>query len=363
MHCSQARPLILAGAGHAHLVAFKYWLDQGYQPPKQTLLINATPQAWYSGMMPGLLAGRYNETDCAIDLEPLCKKLNIELLIEKVTAVNAEHRRLTTSHSQFDYRLLSINTGGQSPSPDITGAGIPVAPVKPFTGFIDAWQSWQNDAALQKIAVIGGGAAAFEVSLALRQSMPATEIVMLCQTLLEQHPQSVARKARIALQKAAIQLQENRSITAIQKDCLLNETQVIYQADAVVLATGAAPLSWFQTAGLQTDKAGFIQINNQLQSLSHPEVFVTGDAASLPGAAHSGVYAVRQGPVLAQNISNRLTEQPLSHYRPQKHALALMALPEKSALMSYFNISAQGQLIGLWKNYLDKRFVMQYPKK
>lgn len=363
MQSSQTRPLILAGAGHAHLVALKHWLDEGYQPPKQTVLINPTSQAWYSGMMPGLLAGRYNETNCVIELEPLCKKLNIELLIDKVTAVDAEHHRLTTSHSQFDYRLLSINTGGQPPSPDITEAGIPIAPVKPFTGFIDAWRSWQNDATIKRIAVIGGGAAAFEVSLALRQSMPATEIVMLCHKMLEQHSQGVARKARVALQKAAIQLQESLSITAIHKDCLMNETQVICQADAVVMATGAAPLPWYQTAGLKTDKAGFIQINNQLQSLSHTDVFVTGDAASLPMAAHSGVYAVRQGPVLAQNLKCQIKSQPLSKYQPQKNALALMALPEKKALMSYFNVSAQGQLIGLWKNYLDKRFVMQYQKK
>jgi NADH dehydrogenase FAD-containing subunit len=356
-------PVILAGAGHAHLVALKIWLEQGYRPPVRTVLINANPQAWYSGMMPGLLSGLYSKNECAIELEPLCDMLGIELIIDNVISVDANHHQLKTTDAQFDYQLLSINTGGQPPAPDISQASITIVPVKPFKPFIQAWQSWQNNAAIKKIVVVGGGAAAFEVSLALRQSMPATEIVVLCQTLLEQHPQGVAKKARKALLNAGVRLQENVRITAVEKDGLVDDKKTICQADVVVLATGASPLPWYQTAGLQTDKAGFIQINNQLQSLSHSDVFVTGDAASLKGTAHSGVYAVRQGPVLAQNISNLLANRSLTNYQPQKNTLALMALPEKSALMSYFNLSAKGQLMGLWKNYLDKRFVMQYPKK
>lgn len=359
----ESRTIILAGAGHAHLLVLKNWLDQGYQPPEKTLLINSTSQAWYSGMMPGLLAGRYSETECAIELKPLCKKLGIELIIDDVIALDANQHQLKTRQRLFNYQLLSINTGGQPPSPDISKATIAIAPVKPFTRFIQAWQRWQNDPTIQKIAVIGGGAAAFEVSLALSQSLPDKDMLVFCQTWLVQHPASVAQKAREALQQSDVQLHENQSITGIQKDWLMSESQAIYQVDAVVLATGAAPLDWYQTAGLKTDKAGFIQINNHLQSQSHPNVFATGDAASLSGAAHSGVYAVRQGPVLADNLKQHIKNRPLSIYRPQKNALALMALPEQNALMSYFNVSVQGRLMGLWKNYLDTRFVRQFTEK
>ena len=47
-------PLIMVGAGHAHLVALRGWIAQGYQVPPGSLLISPEPYAWYSGMMPGL---------------------------------------------------------------------------------------------------------------------------------------------------------------------------------------------------------------------------------------------------------------------------------------------------------------------
>ena len=85
-----------------------------------------------------------------------------------------------------------------------------------------------------------------------------------------------------------------------------------------------------------------------------------GDCASLPGAARSGVYAVRQGPVLAVNLSRALRGQALTTYTPQQRALALLADGQGGALLSWAGLSAQGQLLGRWKDYLDQRFIAQH---
>ena len=75
-------PLIMIGAGHAHLVAIRDWIRQGYQPPPGSVLVTPEPEAWYSGMMPGLLAGRWQSEQCRVALGPLCRAAGISLQLD-----------------------------------------------------------------------------------------------------------------------------------------------------------------------------------------------------------------------------------------------------------------------------------------
>jgi selenide,water dikinase len=84
--------------------------------------------------------------------------------------------------------------------------------------------------------------------------------------------------------------------------------------DEVVWATSATAPAWLAATGLALDDRGFVRVSETLRSLSHPSVFAAGDVASPPGTvSKAGVFAVRQGPVLAHNLrrvatGGRLTE-------------------------------------------------------
>ena len=100
-------------------------------------------------------------------------------------------------------------------------------------------------------------------------------------------------------------------------------------ADAVVWVAGAAALPIFAGSGLETDERGFVRIRPTLQCLGHDEVFAVGDCAAWtagPGLAKAGVYAVRQGPVLAHNLIARIRGERLRAYRPQRDFLSLLNL-------------------------------------
>ncbi|HLD65476.1 MAG TPA: pyridine nucleotide-disulfide oxidoreductase, partial [Pseudomonas sp.] len=71
--------LLLAGAGHAHLGVLRQWLDTP-RPPGRIGLITEGAHAWYSGMLPGLLAGRYRAEQCRVPLPGLCAGSSVELL-------------------------------------------------------------------------------------------------------------------------------------------------------------------------------------------------------------------------------------------------------------------------------------------
>ena len=78
-------------------------------------------------------------------------------------------------------------------------------------------------------------------------------------------------------------------------------------ADAALVATQAGPSKWFETSGLPRDAAGFIAVRPTLQVLDDDDVFAVGDCATVleHPREKSGVFAVRQGPPLAENLRLR----------------------------------------------------------
>ena len=123
-----------------------------------------------------------------------------------------------------------------------------------------------------------------------------------------------------------------------------------------------SPAVWPGKSGLQTDDQGFIAINDRLQSESHPYVFATGDVASCEKYPRpkSGVFAVRQGPPLANNIRLLCAGQPLKPFRPQSKFLSLISTGDQSAVASYGSLSLKGDRIWKWKDWIDRRWMEKY---
>ena len=103
----------------------------------------------------------------------------------------------------------------------------------------------------------------------------------------------------------------------------------------------------------------------RLTQLATPRFALMSDCATIQGHADpkSGVYAVRQGPPLAENLRNALSGKPLAKYRPQRLALALISGGNKYAVASYGRYKLAGAWVWRWKNYIDRNFVARYNLK
>lgn len=346
--------LILIGAGHAHLGVLRLW-GGGRRPPGRIALVSADPYAWYSGMLPGLLAGRYALEQCRIALQPRCDAAGIEWLAAEVVALDAETRTLYLADGgSLRGRWLSLNPGARLPVLEQSGDAIEVLPVKPFAGFIARWQAWRGQP--EPLAILGGGAAGVELALAMAPQVP--ELSLFCATeLLAGHPPALRGRALRHLQAAGVQVHEHCLIERIRGEVLEADGRPVWQGTRLILASGVSPLPWLGASGLALDERGFVTVAATLQSFSHPHILAAGDCASLPGTPHSGVYAVRQGPVLAGNLAHALGGEALDSYKPQAHALALLTDGRGGALMSWAGLTAEGALFGCWKDFLDRRFM------
>jgi selenide,water dikinase len=91
--------------------------------------------------------------------------------------------------------------------------------------------------------------------------------------------------------------------------------------NVAIWATGADPQEVSAVSDLELMN-GYFRVNNFLQSTSHPNVFAGGDCITMETYAaenfppKAGVYAVREGPVIAQNVFNFINDKPLDEYVP-----------------------------------------------
>ena len=129
--------------------------------------------------------------------------------------------------------------------------------------------------------------------------------------------------------------------------------------DLVIRATGAAAPAWLGAGGLAVDARGFVLVHDTLQSISHPEVFVGGDCATVRDAPHprSGVYAVRHGERLATNFRNLISGRPLEPFVPQARALTLLSCGSRYAIAQRGDWTAEGAWVWRWKDWIDRRWL------
>ena len=358
---NQGFDLLLAGAGHAHLGVLRRWAEPASRPVRpagRIGLLSADGHAWYSGMLPGLLSGRYQLAECRIELDALCRAACVELLTGQATGLDSASQQLQLSDGRaLDYSYLSLNLGSLPALPAQSGSGLELLAVKPFSAFIQGWQRWL--AAPQALAILGGGAAGVELALALAPQV-AKLTLLTASHLLSGHPPALRRRALKHLARQGVTVQEHCPVDAVVGQQLLSNGRMVWQGARVIVASGASALPWLADSGLACDEQGFVQINALLQSTSHSTVCAVGDCASLAHSPHNGVYAVRQGPVLAHNLTALLCGRPLQAFHPQRRALALLATGDGGALASWAGVTGEGSLFGHWKDHLDRGFMQRH---
>jgi selenide,water dikinase len=215
--------------------------------------------------------------------------------------------------------------------------------------------------AVRDVVVVGGGAAGVELALALQFRLGASARVRLISgggPVLTAYPRAVGRRARRALRRNAVAVFEQPCLE-VTPDSLLLGNGMRLPCDAAVLAIGGVAPRWLAGSGLARDESGFVATGPTLQSLSHTEVFAAGDVAGRIDAPrpHSGVFAVRAGPPLAQNLRRFADGEATRRYVPQRRSLNLLACGEQRAIVSWGGLAAEGHWAWRWKDHIDRRFV------
>jgi pyridine nucleotide-disulfide oxidoreductase family protein len=355
--------LVLAGGGHSHLLLLEQYARQA---PADVELVLVCDSRWqyYSGMLPGLIAGHYRAEDCRIDLPALCRRAGCRWIEASIIAIDADAGELALANGErLSYDLLSLSVGSRVATSELQGLGDRLLAVKPFAAFVQAWNVFAQRAVTCPaihLAVAGGGAAAVELALAARSALPSTaRVSLVCgsEGILPTH--GIIARACVARQlRAAGIVVIQKRVSACDGQMRLDNCE-LFAADAVIAATGASAPHWLRHSGLALDAAGFVQVDASHRSISHPQVFATGDVCVRVDVelARSGVHAVRVSPILAHNLLACLRNQPVRPYRPRRWQLYLLACGRRYAVASYGPLGFAGAWVWRWKDKIDRGFI------
>src|SRR5216683_2920622 len=373
------KDVVLVGAGHSHVAVLRAFGMKPI-PGVRFTLISREVHTPYSGMLPGLIAGHYDFDDAHIDTGPLARFAGARLHQDELVDVDLAERRVICRHRPpVPYDLLSLNIGSTPNTADVPGASEHAIPVKPIDGFIGRFEALLARVLARRgrcrLALVGAGAGGVELLLSVERRLRreaaragldvsglAFTLVSDTPEILPTFPTAFRARFRAILAARGIAVVTGARVTRVEAGRLVLAGRAPLEADEILWTTQAAPASWLAGTELALDAGGFLAVDDTLRVIGQTDVFAAGDSITFSPRAlpKSGVYAVRAGPVLADNIRRTLTGRRLRAFRPQRDALYLVSTGEPYAVGTRNGLAFEGAWVWRWKDWIDRRFMHRF---
>lgn len=354
--------LVLAGIGPAQLILLE-GIAAGHVKAVDPVLINASDRYVHDPMLPGWLSGRHDEDEMSIDLSRLAERVGCRFIRGDIREIDAAGHRIELADGRTEpWEALSVSRDATPCDTSVPGAAEYALPIRPMNrareipaAIARAREIYERREV--RIAIVGAGARGFEVACALRSRLAQeakSATIMLVDgepRLLPGAPGSTRPLAARTLRRLNIGSALGAHVIEVSRRGLRLNSGAIIPTDVVVWTAGAVPPQGLAHSGLALDSSGFVEYDESLRSVSHPEVFVAGSAD--------------MGLALTDNVAAYCAMGPSPRwrrYRPSSRRLMLLDCGDGSALLSYGGIAREGRLAMRLKESLDRRFMARFQR-
>lgn len=373
------RDIVLIGGGHSHVGVLRRFAMKPVPGVRLTLICRDTHTP-YSGMLPGYIAGHYSYDDVHIDLRRLAEYAGARYFLDEAIGIDRASREvICRQRPPVAWDLLSINIGSSPRVSEVPGAESHAVPVKPVTGFNERWLQLlarcESHTGPLAIGVVGAGAGGVELALAIDHRLRtefrargkddvqlALHLFDSADTVLPTHNARVRQSFERTLKLRGIQTHLGSPVQAVNDGSVETASGQRVALDEILWVTRAGGPSWLADTGLALDEGGLIRCRDTLQTQTDDDIFAAGDIANVVKHPRekAGVFAVRQGMPLADNLRRRALGKPPRPFVPQKNWLALISTGDRYAVASRGRHHVQGRLVWRWKDWIDRRFMARF---
>ena len=372
---SETRELVFVGGGHSHIQTLAHFAEEPPPACNPTMVVDL-PIAVYSGMVPGFVAGQYRKEEVEIDIVELCRRAGVRVVIGRVIGIDPDEQRIVTEDgASVPYDVATFDIGSTVAGLDLPGVrehSLPTRPIGRFCEEVDVLvEAVKREAPVDpvRVLVVGGGAGGVELAFTLEhrlRSLGAGVDVRLMDSgprILGTYSAALRRRVRDNARSRGIEIACERRVEAVEEDAVLLEGGERIGYDVLVWVTGSRSHSVFVDSGLATDDRGFVLTRSTLQFRDYDNLFAVGDCGTFvdfPRTPKAGVYAVRQGPYITQNLLAWLRGAPLRTYKPQGDFLTLMNLGGGRAVGAKWGWAFEGRWVMRLKDRIDREFMGRF---
>jgi len=346
--------LVLAGGGHTHaLVLLRWAMNPKLKPAGMITLVNKASTTIYSGMFPGVVAGKYKIDEILIDLRNLASKAGVSFVLAEIEGIDLKEKKLLLAgRPEIEYSSLSLNVGTKTNLNSKSSMRVDkelVVPVKPFFQsykFIVDQDIYKDDSSAKPFVIIGCGLAGIEIAFSLRKRWPKRSIHLKVKS-----GRKINNNLLTHLKSLNIEITQKNPSNLYPK----------------LICTGNKSFDWIKDSGLPIDENGRVLTKNTLQVLNYPELFAVGDCGLIKDHPRpsSGVWAVRSAKPLAKNLESLSKGLKLEKWKPQRKAIQLLdinAINNKSkAFMSWGEVViGPFDFLSRLKESIDINFISKF---
>jgi NADH dehydrogenase FAD-containing subunit len=221
-----------------------------------------------------------------------------------------------------------------------------------------------------RLIVVGGGAGGVEIAFCLPPFVRRTlGDIPLERSLIHAGEQLAAGSlaatndlVRRRLEAGGVRLILGRPVTRADRERITLADGEAVEVDLIIWATGAAAPPILSRLALPVDERGFLRTRPTLQTVADAPVLAVGDSGTIRESPtpKAGVYAVRQGSVVWENIAHLLDGRPLRPDRPQRDFLKLINTGDGRAIGEYLGFTFEGRWCWWLKVWIDRRFMRRF---
>jgi NADH dehydrogenase len=373
--------IVIIGAGYAGMTAAAT-LEKNGLP---FTLINRHPYHYFTTLLHEAAGGRGAPADYAVDIREVLRQPDSQCIVDEVTAIDRTGRAVRMkSHGDIPYDWLVVTLGWVPEYFGIPGLKehslvltnletareIRAHIETELNRFLD-----DGDPRHLRILIGGGGLTGVELTgelldwlpgLCAAKGIPAAnldlQIIEAMPHILPQVPEALRSVAVEVLTQKGAKLRTQTKIVKVEAGKLHLEGGEVVEAGTIVWTGGVRANPLLAEAGFTCDRRGRAKVNEFLQSVDDPHVFIGGDAAwaeengkPLPPTAQ---VATQMGPVLAANLMAVMQGRPMRTFHFHNRG-TLASLGADAGVGDMMGIGIRGAAAALAKEASKVKYLLE----
>src|SRR5947209_14206247 len=221
-------------------------------------------------------------------LPQMLRQTNVQFIQGRVTSIDPAHHEIVvvdqqqTHHVEYDYLVYALGSvTDRQTVPGVAQYAYTLAPSGPLSAAALRETLPSIEARGGQIVVSGGGATGIETAAEVASAYPHIKVYLVTREPLALFlGKSVASSIRRSLQRLGVEIIDQTSVTAVRAHSVVIDQGSELACDLCIWTGGfvAPPLA--REAGLAVNEHNQVIVDPFLRSISHPEIYAIGDAAS-----------------------------------------------------------------------------------